>query len=162
MAVVISTLSDHMLTSQQKIFNELNTEVDETYQITETATDYISQLSVPSFKSKRYRDKLRTEVKALEGLLPVDRTSLSRKLDSQTVFRLVIAFLRTQGYFQGKYLLQILLSLSLSLSHSVHVKTLQSRYKINVQAKCFWFETWKSMKCLVQMFSSIALCLLRL
>ncbi|XP_025095162.1 uncharacterized protein LOC112564515 [Pomacea canaliculata] len=55
----------------------------------------------PSFKSKRYRDKLRTEVKALEGLLPVDRTSLSRKLDSQTVFRLVIAFLRTQGYFQA-------------------------------------------------------------
>lgn len=51
------------------------------------------------------------------------------------------------------------LSLSLSLSHSVHVKTLQSRYKINVQAKCFWLETWKSMKCLhsadVQFHSSV-------
>lgn len=28
--------------SQQKIFNELNTEVDETYQTTETPTDYFS------------------------------------------------------------------------------------------------------------------------
>ena len=62
----------------------------------------MNAMSFCSFKSKRYRDKLRTEVKALEALLPVDRTSLSRKLDSQTVFRLVIALLRTKGYFQGR------------------------------------------------------------
>ncbi|XP_071091143.1 aryl hydrocarbon receptor-like [Haliotis cracherodii] len=55
----------------------------------------------PSFKSKRYRDKLRTEIKALEALLPVDRTALSRKLDSQTVFRLVISYFRSKIFFQA-------------------------------------------------------------
>uniref|UniRef100_K1PTV4 BHLH domain-containing protein n=1 Tax=Magallana gigas TaxID=29159 RepID=K1PTV4_MAGGI len=55
----------------------------------------------PSFKSKRYRDKLRTEIKALECLIPVDRSSLHRKLDSQTVFRLVISFLRIKLLFKG-------------------------------------------------------------
>ncbi|XP_046562744.1 circadian locomoter output cycles protein kaput-like [Haliotis rubra] len=54
-----------------------------------------------SFKSKRYRDKLRTEIKALEALLPVDRTALSRKLDSQTVFRLVISYFRSKIFFQA-------------------------------------------------------------
>lgn len=57
-----------------------------------------------SFKSKRYRDKLRTEIKALECLIPVDRSSLHRKLDSQTVFRLVISFLRIKLLFKGVYL----------------------------------------------------------
>lgn len=55
-----------------------------------------------SFKSKRYRDKLRTEIKALECLIPVDRSSLHRKLDSQTVFRLVISFLRVKLLFKGR------------------------------------------------------------
>ena len=55
-----------------------------------------------SYKSKRYRDKLRSEIKALEDLLPVDRTSVHRKLDSQTVFRLVIAFFRTKLFLKGK------------------------------------------------------------
>ncbi|XP_041369596.1 aryl hydrocarbon receptor-like [Gigantopelta aegis] len=55
----------------------------------------------PSFKSKRYRDKLRTEIKALEVLLPVDRTVLNRKLDSQTVFRLVISYFRSKIFFKA-------------------------------------------------------------
>ncbi|KAK3094870.1 hypothetical protein FSP39_007328 [Pinctada imbricata] len=55
----------------------------------------------PSFKSKRYRDKLRTEIKGLESLIPVDRTVLHRKLDSQTVFRLVISFLRIKLLFKA-------------------------------------------------------------
>ena len=54
------------------------------------------------FKSKRYRDKLRTEIKSLESLLPVDRSAVHRKLDSQTVFRLSIAFFRTKLFMQGK------------------------------------------------------------
>lgn len=57
-----------------------------------------------SYKSKRYRDKLRTEVKELESLLPVDRPTLHRKLDSQTVYRLVIAFLRIKAVLNGKLL----------------------------------------------------------
>lgn len=54
----------------------------------------------PSFKSKRYRDKLRTEIKGLEGLIPIDRSSLHRKLDSQTVFRLIISFFRLKMFFK--------------------------------------------------------------
>lgn len=57
---------------------------------------------VCSYKSKRYRDKLRTEIKALEGLLPVDKSTLHRKLDSQTVFRLVIAYFRTKLFLEGE------------------------------------------------------------
>ncbi|ELU04142.1 hypothetical protein CAPTEDRAFT_187600 [Capitella teleta] len=53
------------------------------------------------FKSKRYRDKLRTEIKALERLLPVDKTAVHRKLDSQTVFRLSIAFFRTKLFIEA-------------------------------------------------------------
>ena len=60
-------------------------------------------LLLHSYKSKRYRDKLRSEIKALEDLLPVDRTSVHRKLDSQTVFRLVIAFFRTKLFLKGKH-----------------------------------------------------------
>ena len=56
-----------------------------------------------SFKSKKYRDKLRTEVKTLENLLPIDRPALHRKLDSQTVYRLVIAFLRIKALFKGEF-----------------------------------------------------------
>lgn len=56
-----------------------------------------------SFKSKRYRDKLRTEIKGLEGLIPIDRSSLHRKLDSQTVFRLIISFFRLKMFFKSKY-----------------------------------------------------------
>jgi hypothetical protein len=56
-----------------------------------------------SFKSKRYRDKLRTEIKGLEGLIPIDRSSLHRKLDSQTVFRLIISFFRIKMFFKGNY-----------------------------------------------------------
>ncbi|XP_050396684.1 aryl hydrocarbon receptor-like [Patella vulgata] len=52
------------------------------------------------FKSKRYRDKLRCEIKLLESLLPVDRTSLNRKLDSQTVFRLVLSYFRSKLFFK--------------------------------------------------------------
>ncbi|XP_078587001.1 uncharacterized protein LOC144868540 [Branchiostoma floridae x Branchiostoma japonicum] len=55
----------------------------------------------PSFKSKRYRDKHREQIKAMEALLPVDRATLQRKLDSQTVFRLVIAYFRTKIFFQA-------------------------------------------------------------
>ncbi|XP_013418968.1 uncharacterized protein LOC106179768 [Lingula anatina] len=55
----------------------------------------------PSFKSKRYRDKLRTEIKALESQLPLDKTSLHRKLDSQTVFRLVISCFRMKAFFKA-------------------------------------------------------------
>ncbi|XP_071793157.1 uncharacterized protein [Asterias amurensis] len=54
----------------------------------------------PSFKSKRYRDKLREQIKALENLLPIDKATLHRKLDSQTVFRLVISYFRTKIFFQ--------------------------------------------------------------
>ncbi|XP_038071178.1 uncharacterized protein LOC119740049 [Patiria miniata] len=54
----------------------------------------------PSFKSKRYRDKLREQIKALENLLPIDKATLHRKLDSQTVFRLVISYFRTKVFFQ--------------------------------------------------------------
>ena len=57
-----------------------------------------------SYKSKRYRDKLRSEIKALEDLVPLDRSSVYRKLDSQTVFRLVIAFFRTKLYLRGLYI----------------------------------------------------------
>lgn len=56
-----------------------------------------------SFKSKRYRDKLRSEIKSLDSLLPVDRTTLHRKLDSQTVFRLVISYFRTKVFFKGNH-----------------------------------------------------------
>ncbi|XP_053406617.1 uncharacterized protein LOC123546290 [Mercenaria mercenaria] len=56
----------------------------------------------PSFKSKRYRDKLRAEVKALENLIPVDRPTLNKKLDSQTIYRLAIAFLRVKTYLKGR------------------------------------------------------------
>ncbi|XP_072177781.1 uncharacterized protein [Diadema setosum] len=52
----------------------------------------------PSFKSKRYRDKLREQIKALENLLPVDKATLHRKLDSQTVFRLAISFFRIKSF----------------------------------------------------------------
>ncbi|ESO98257.1 hypothetical protein LOTGIDRAFT_159052 [Lottia gigantea] len=55
----------------------------------------------PSFKSKRYRDKLRYEIKSLEALIPIDRTSLNRKLDSQTVFRLILSYFRTKQFFQA-------------------------------------------------------------
>ncbi|XP_078668375.1 uncharacterized protein LOC144909876 [Branchiostoma floridae x Branchiostoma belcheri] len=55
----------------------------------------------PSFKSKRYRDKHREQIKAMEALLPVDRATLQRKLDSQTVFRLVIAYFRTKIFFKA-------------------------------------------------------------
>ena len=59
--------------------------------------------SFSSFKSKRYRDKLRTEIKALEAILPVEKTALHRKLDSQTVFRLTIAYFRTKIFLEGQY-----------------------------------------------------------
>ncbi|XP_033756893.1 aryl hydrocarbon receptor-like [Pecten maximus] len=55
----------------------------------------------PSFKSKRYRDKLRTEIKALETLIPIDRSTLHRKLDSQTIFRLVISYFRLKVLFKA-------------------------------------------------------------
>ncbi|KAJ8307713.1 hypothetical protein KUTeg_014736 [Tegillarca granosa] len=54
-----------------------------------------------TFKSKRYRDKLRTEIKALEVLIPIDRSALHRKLDSQTVFRLCISFFRLKILFKA-------------------------------------------------------------
>lgn len=57
-----------------------------------------------SFKSKRYRDKLRAEVKALEALLPVDRPALGHKLDSQAVYRLVIAYLRINAFLKSSKL----------------------------------------------------------
>ncbi|XP_071827405.1 circadian locomoter output cycles protein kaput-like isoform X2 [Apostichopus japonicus] len=55
----------------------------------------------PSFKSKRYRDKLREQIKALENLLPVDKATLHRKLDSQTVFRLAISYFRIQNFLRA-------------------------------------------------------------
>ncbi|XP_070539757.1 uncharacterized protein [Ptychodera flava] len=66
-----------------------------------TKTEERSSKVDPSFKSKRYRDKLREQIKALEALLPIDRTALHRKLDSQTVFRLVISYFRTKIFFQA-------------------------------------------------------------
>ncbi|XP_022086648.1 aryl hydrocarbon receptor-like isoform X2 [Acanthaster planci] len=59
-----------------------------------------SKIDPSSFKSKRYRDKLREQIKALENLLPIDKATLHRKLDSQTVFRLVISYFRTKVFFQ--------------------------------------------------------------
>ncbi|XP_060075525.1 circadian locomoter output cycles protein kaput-like [Ylistrum balloti] len=67
----------------------------------QTSKDRGSSKVDPSFKSKRYRDKLRTEIKALETLIPIDRSVLHRKLDSQTIFRLVISYFRLKVLFKA-------------------------------------------------------------
>ena len=60
-----------------------------------------SILLIFSFKSKRYREKLRCELRALEELVPVERRLMRRRMDSQTVLRLVIAYLKTKLCLKG-------------------------------------------------------------
>ena len=55
-----------------------------------------------SFKSKRYRDKLRLEVRELERVLPVERMALHRRLDSQTIYRLTVAYFRMKLFLKGE------------------------------------------------------------
>ena len=95
-------------------FNPTNTKVDVRFQcalyVLSSATQNIiitglKQLLSFSFKSKRYRDKLRIEVKELETWLPVGHHSLRRKLDSQTIYRLAIAYFRTKAILKRILLL---------------------------------------------------------
>ena len=55
-----------------------------------------------SFKSKRYRDKLRLGVRELERVLPVERMALHRRLDSQTIYRLTVAYFRMKLFLKGE------------------------------------------------------------
>lgn len=83
-------------------------------------------LHADSFKSKRYRDKLREQIKALENLLPVDKATLHRKLDSQTVFRLAISFFRIKSFLSGKNIISIIVFIIFSISniHNTSFKSL--------------------------------------
>ena len=73
-----------------------------------TSVQHVQNTSFSSFKSKRYREKLRGELRALEELVPVDKGALRRRrLDSQTVLRLVIAYLKTKLCLKCKYFVEL-------------------------------------------------------